>query len=163
MNGGWKKARRAFGRLHLTDKCLLAFMLILFVQTAHNLFFHELAQQESSALDVIVRTTMAAIFGYLISANFQNGGKTRPEDEPGAGDEPAAGGKAAEKANPMAEKRSQLQILVVAAIGILALLLLLIAHNHFALNDAATATISQLRDFVSGSVGFLIGHSTHQK
>ncbi|MEG1193414.1 MAG: hypothetical protein RSG50_09350 [Clostridia bacterium] len=61
------------------------------------------------------------------------------------------------------EKRVQLQILVVAAIGILALLLLMIAHNHFVRNDAATATISQLRDFVSGSVGFLIGHSTHQK
>ncbi|MEG2623210.1 MAG: hypothetical protein RSC06_09960, partial [Clostridia bacterium] len=120
MNGGWKKTRCALRNMHLTDKCLLVFMLILLAQTAHNLFFHELAQQESSAFDVIVRTTMAAIFGYLISANFQDSGKTRPEDRPGAGDEPAAGGKAAEKANPTAEKRSQLQILVVAAIGILA-------------------------------------------
>ncbi|MEG1844170.1 MAG: hypothetical protein RR296_07995 [Clostridia bacterium] len=322
MNGGWKKTRCALRNMHLTDKCLLVFMLILLAQTAHNLFFHELAQQESSAFDVIVRTTMAAIFGYLISANFQDSGKTRPEDRPGAGDKSPAGvteavaashastaanpaanagagtgegaganpgedtgagtGKSAwanpgegAAANPEAntganpgtgaralatmdfcgaraqgvrigfasgaesthrqggatdsgspempgsaaaerpespakgtsempgnaargsfempgsgargsfempgkvagekpempgsgagegeEKRVQLQILVVAAIGILALLLLMIAHNHFVRNDAATATISQLRDFVSGSVGFLIGHSTHQK
>ncbi|MEF9974473.1 MAG: hypothetical protein RR893_11180, partial [Clostridia bacterium] len=91
MNGGWKKTRCALRNMHLTDKCLLVFMLILLAQTAHNLFFHELAQQESSAFDVIVRTTMAAIFGYLISANFQDSGKTRPEDRPGAGDKSPAG------------------------------------------------------------------------
>ncbi|MEG1790590.1 MAG: hypothetical protein RR230_08055 [Oscillospiraceae bacterium] len=43
------------------------------------------------------------------------------------------------------------------------MVLLIIAHDFFKESAAATATISQLRDFVSGSVGFLIGHSTHEK
>ncbi|MEG2106742.1 MAG: hypothetical protein RRY79_08165 [Clostridia bacterium] len=174
-----------FKSLHLTDKCLLVFMLILMAQSAHNLFSHELAMQLSSPLDVVIRTTAAAIFGYFISANFQNGGR----GDVGAGDAEAApvrrisaldGGGTSAKIGFSApsesaeagrgdarvtpeETRGCLQILVVAATGLTALVLLIIAHDFFKESAAATATISQLRDFVSGSVGFLIGHSTHEK
>lgn len=182
----WKRARRALSVLSLADKCLLIFMLILMVQSAHNLFFHELAMQESNSFDVIVRTTAAAIFGYFISSNFQNGGRDTSKQEytdssstttlashsdskvkakigfASATDpvELQSGYARINDKNPLAQ-RNHLQILVVAGIGLLSLSLLLITDNYFATSNMATATISQLRDFVSGSVGFLIGHSTH--
>ena len=184
----WKKVRCAINSLHLADKCLLMFMLILMLQSAHNLFFNELAMQESSTFNVIVRTTAAAIFGYFISANFQNGGRDTTEnkrtDVSGvttvnsslntdsttrtkigfvSDSEPTKlqSGYARSNDNNQPAQRNCLQILVVAGIGILSLLLLLIAYNYFPANSTAMATTSQLRDFVSGSVGFLIGHSTH--
>lgn len=147
-----KKIQIALHALALTDKCLLVFMIILMIQSAHNLFFHEITVKESHALDVVIRTTAAAIFGYFISANFQNGTQSAKKEKEQSKEEDA------ESVEP-----NHFQILIIASIGISSLLLLLIAHNFIEANSASVATISQLRDFVSGSVGFLIGHSTHQK
>ncbi|MEG1583798.1 MAG: hypothetical protein RR131_02450 [Anaerovorax sp.] len=156
-----KKAHASLCNLSLADQCLLVFMLILMFQSAHNLFFHELVSQKSTTLDIVIRTTAAAIFGYFISANFQNGSKPTGKNKSLSMDETAANVPSA--THPFSQPHDQLQILVVAIIGIYALVLLIVAHNYFAINNTtATATISQLRDFVSGSVGFLMGHSTHE-
>ncbi|MEG1886820.1 MAG: hypothetical protein RR177_01725, partial [Oscillospiraceae bacterium] len=77
----FKKIQLAIGVLHLADKCLLVFMIILMLQSIHNLFFYESTFQSSDTLDVIVRTTAAAIFGYFISANFQNGSRNITKSE----------------------------------------------------------------------------------
>ena len=64
-----KHATRKAGiwrRLHLADRLLLVFLAVLLIQSGHNLFAHELSGN-SAELDVVVRTTMAAIFGYFIS------------------------------------------------------------------------------------------------
>ena len=47
-------------------------MLILLLQSAYNIFLDEPAYQEENTIDVIVRTSQAAIFGYFLSANFAN-------------------------------------------------------------------------------------------
>ncbi|MEG1593204.1 MAG: hypothetical protein RR350_02255, partial [Oscillibacter sp.] len=57
---------------------------------------------------------------------------------------------------------NRFQVLVVALVGVAALLLLIVARNFLADDGPAAATLSQLRDFVSGSVGFLLGHTTHR-
>ncbi|MEG0878139.1 MAG: hypothetical protein RSF00_05615, partial [Oscillospiraceae bacterium] len=59
-------------------------------------------------------------------------------------------------------KDNQLQIMVVAAIGLFALVLLLLAKDYTYQSHSSIATVSQLRDFVSGSVGFLVGYSENQ-
>lgn len=186
----WRKIRLALSALHLADKCLLVFMIILLFQSAYVLFFRGVVAQGNDTLDVVIRTTTAAIFGYFISANFQNGGKRDPENDlndnstiantptlsPTHSQPMARIGFSAnsEKQELHAEKpprtcknrpecRNRLQIIVVASIGIFALFMLVIARNYIPTTAVSVATISQLRDFVSGSVGFLIGHSTHQK
>ena len=50
------------------------------------------------------------------------------------------------------------QTVIVSTIGIVALIVLMFARNFTVLNTSTIATLSQFRDFVSGSVGFLIGH-----
>lgn len=153
----WKNPLSA---LHLADKCLLVFMAILLLQSAYNLFFYTRETSGSSALNIIIRTTAAAIFGYFISANFQNGGDIPENDNK---DLNMKAQEAEETCTNQMGCRNHLQILVVAGIGIFALLVLVIAHDSIVSTHAVVATTSQLRDFVSGSVGFLIGHSTHQK
>lgn len=56
--------------INLIDKCIIVITIILFLQFAHNLFANEIIYQTSEPIDIIIRTTIASIFGYFISANF---------------------------------------------------------------------------------------------
>ncbi len=62
--------RCALKQIHPVDKSLLLFMLILLAQTIYSVFYPEGANQTVGDIDVIVRTSAAAIFGYFLSANF---------------------------------------------------------------------------------------------
>lgn len=174
---GWWRA------LHLIDQLLLIFMIILLGQAAHNLFFHELAMQNSDTLDTVIRTTAASIFGYFISNGFL--GASTPStassqtaiafaadqnnsDKPTARIGFSAEGEAGStpqsetsiaSSNGTSPQRLRQQIVIVALIGICSLLMLVAARNCTQACPEAVATLSQLRDFVSGSVGFLIGHA----
>lgn len=183
----WRQMQAALSTLHLADKCLLIFMGILLFQSAYNIFFHGVAAHGNDTLDIIIRTTAAAIFGYFISANFQNGTKSAVQNEQNKRDSltldaSSTDGKPMGRIGFSAKTdalelptentgisfenkpkcRNHLQILVIACIGLFSLITLIIFRNYAVLNAVATATLSQLRDFVSGSVGFLIGHSTHE-
>lgn len=152
--------------LHLVDRLLLIFMTILLIQSACSLFFCERAMQNSDALNSVIRTTAASIFGYFISAGFREASnkdgivaktadlstETETDDEAKvpATDDGLAG---------LINQRLRQQIVIVALIGIFSLLILVAACNGAPTAPDAVAALSQLRDFVSGSVGFLIGHA----
>lgn len=179
----------AWKTLHLADKCLLIIMAILMIQTAHNLFFREIAMQESNVIDAVIRTTTAAIFGYFISVNFHIGSKSTlgnnsinisteeiessldsniyPKAKIGFTadlvDQELNIGKTRGFEKSKLEGDNQVQIIIVATIGITSLILFLIARNYTVVNVTSIATLSQLRDFISGSVGFLISQSTGHK
>ena len=70
------------------DRCLLLFMAVLLVQLACGLFLPEGLAPEAGSIDVIVRTSAAAIFGYLLSANFNRGAEAAPSNRTG---DPAKG------------------------------------------------------------------------
>ena len=95
---------------------------------------------ETGGIDIIVRTSTAAVFGYFLSANY------RLEAAPGEDD-----------------PDNSLQVVTTAGIGLFCLLTLLVFRAAalldpgLAASDSATATLAQFRDFVSGCVGFLIG------
>ncbi|MBQ8359847.1 MAG: hypothetical protein IJX37_08120 [Oscillospiraceae bacterium] len=169
-------------RLHLVDRLLLIFMVILLAQSARSLFFYECASQNSGAMDTAIRTTAASIFGYFISAGFR--GAKREGASTQAGSDLAAGqnrttnlntrtglseneGMSSEArskttVNQLGEstdQRLRQQMLIVGMIGISSLLILVIACDSTQDTTSAAAALSQLHDFVSGSVGFLIGHA----
>lgn len=71
LNICWSYIRLALSRIHLVDKCLIVFMVVLLAQSAYSLFVNHTAPTENTEnIDVIVRTSIAAIFGYFLSANF---------------------------------------------------------------------------------------------
>lgn len=61
---------QAWKQLHLVDRCLLILMVVLMAQSTYTLFFPGRDSSLSSSIDIVVRTSAAAIFGYFLSANF---------------------------------------------------------------------------------------------
>lgn len=169
-------------RLHLVDRLLLIFMVILLAQSARSLFSYECVSQNSDAMHTAIRTTAASIFGYFISAGFrgakQDGASTQAGSDLASGQNrtsdlntqtslseneemssEARSKTTVDQSSDSTDQRLRQQMLIVGIIGISSLLILVIACDSTKDSSSAAAALSQLRDFVSGSVGFLIGHA----
>lgn len=178
--------RKRWMRIHLADKCLLVILLILLLQSALNLFLVEANDQQTNGIDIVFRTSVAAIFGYLVSANFNQQKKRRNKQQssaqntvittaasPPVGTQGRIGfdtgegsgdlGAAAPPLLTQAEEEvncDRAQIIIVAAVGVISLIILVIYRNFYHATTASAGTLAQFRDFVSSSVGFLISCST---
>lgn len=145
----------------------------------------------ANTIDVIIRTSAAAIFGYFISANFvhrdslkdtkipKSGGGAQEIQSVGnahgiknqigfgvPGEEvPLVSGHAecVETAGQKEETAASIQIVIAAVIGLTSLCILLTYRNFFVMTQDSAGIVSQLRDFVSGCVGFLIGGTTSRE
>ena len=185
--------RRALSNIHPVDRGLILFMLVLLVQSAYSIFFPNDANAVANDIDIIVRTSAAAIFGYFLSANFilhntpsvqahppeaghmietvgQAADSSAPKSQIGfyPSDTPAEVGAIQEMEDSHVPTASCLQVVVATGIGLFCLVTLLLLRNTAPWNealssssDSVTATVAQLRDFVSGCVGFLIGTPTN--
>ena len=133
----WTGLRASVSSIHPVDRYLILFTVVLLAQSVYSLFAPEQTPLAGN-IDTMVRTSLAAVFGYFLSA--------REEGTP--------------------EQRRTCHCLRAAAaagIGLFCLATLLVLRN-LALWDAGsaggesvTATVAQFRDFISGCVGFLIG------
>lgn len=182
--------QKSLRKIKLVDRCLIVFMLVLLMQSTYTLFANKVNSQETSAIDIVVRTTSAAIFGYFLSANFiKKSGKktdavidaksnlpqTKAEITPAGA--PAKAplarnrigflpdndskaelglGEITSKCEPASET-AHLQVIIATIIGVFCLCVLILVRNFSQISPAMLATISQMRDFVSGCVGFLLG------
>lgn len=163
-------------------------MLILFFYIIFNLFTGADTSQDSSTIDVIVRTSVAAIFGYFISSNFtgtnsstapqntdNNTGISLKSEEINSdstiknqiGFKPSAIKSSSEEPGRISFSENSLvpikscnkiQVIVVSTIGLISLIILFITRYSQNITPEFTATISQLRDFVSACIGFLISY-----
>lgn len=175
-----KKYYNKLKKISIIDKILIIFMLILLLQSGHNLFANMGDSEENNSIDVIVRTSSASIFGYFLSSNFS---KDRADKSDANGEnkisdvEPEKIINSAEQEKKIIRKSlnnspkanqtkaytvSYLQILIMSAIGVFSLVILLIVRNCVVVTPemaapSALGTIAQFRDFVSGCIGFLIG------
>lgn len=184
-------ARAAWRRIHLVDRCLILVMAVLLIQSAYTLFFPGESTQLSGNIDIVIRTSAAAIFGYFLSANFAvrdpEGGQV-PAGAPAhriesaetvsgssvknqigfVADTAAAEAGSIQVSEPAAGCGGP-QVLAAACIGLFCLAVLILLRNWGqgaispAASDSLTATITQFRDFVSGCVGFLIGCPSSQR
>lgn len=147
--------KKASFKISLIDKCLMVMMGLLLLQSTYSIFVTEIYSDYTTSIDIVVRTTIAGIFGYFISANFI---KAPPVPEQ------------IEKQNLMRGDQNQswmlcerdLQVLIVFGIALTALLVMLAARNFTVLSATSVATISQMRDIVCSSVGFLLGYPTEE-
>ena len=78
-------AGRSAGHAHPVDRSLLVFMAVLLLQSAVSIFLPGELPQTAGNIDVVIRTSSAAIFGYFLSANFARAdpsdGQTPPTRE----------------------------------------------------------------------------------
>lgn len=172
INICWNCIRLALSRIHLVDKCLIVFMVVLLVQSAYTLFTnHTVPTENTDNVDIIIRTSIAAIFGYFLSANFichasygrKKGGiqcgclpevfssneipdpvNSSQDDYTCKSGHPENGSEKSEREKLREEiiAAGRLQILVAAGIGIFCMVTLMLMRNVPALNDAASASPS---------------------
>lgn len=194
MSRLWKAVRRILGSICIVDWFLMIFMLILFCYLVFHLFIIGSVSQDTGSIDVIVRTSIASIFGYFISSNFIRTDvsiTTQNTDDPNiqlsstsADTSPYHRTSAqigfqtsmsspseelgkisfSENASIPTRPCKKTQIIVVSVIGLISLVLLFVIRYFQNITPESTATISQLRDFVSACIGFLIScgkNTTH--
>ena len=172
-------------KISLVDKFLMLFMLALLFYTAYNLFTRATVSEDTNTIDVIVRTAAAGIFGYFVSGNFAKAHSAAPTQSLRISPQSVStqgstdisenkirnqiGFAATDSAKTEPETpspsatssaalpfREKIQVITVSVIGLSALVLLFIARNFVNMTPEIAATVSQMRDFVSASVGFLI-------
>lgn len=185
-----KNIKKAWYKIKLIDRCLIIVMAILMFQSIYNLFVNEVNSQDTTTIDVVVRTTSAAIFGYFLSANFikrplRKYTNTDVSSNLFIDNNLSPKGQESNQNNIMNVKNtigftseadnyekkipinnnegfeegetSELQIIIATVICIVALTVLFVVRNFTTTTSASLGTISQMRDFVSGCVGFLLG------
>ncbi|GAA0076344.1 hypothetical protein UT300005_07220 [Clostridium sp. CTA-5] len=190
-----RKLLKSLKKIALIDRCLIIFMTILMLQLIYNLFSNEVISKNTNNIDVVIRTTAAAIFGYFLSANFikkseNNKNSTLKNDttsneatpnlnntnSPNLLNIPQNGieftSNNIESSNEIKDKidlknslnenlteqeTSNQQIIIATIIGVISLIVIIIARNFTDLNQISLASLTQMRDFVSGCVGFLLG------
>lgn len=175
----------ALASIHPVDRSLMLFMVVLLGQSIYSLFSPGNSSHLANEIDVIVRTSAAAIFGYFLSANFASctgQGGTAPSAQPVhtlnttdsggvsarigfAPDTPELSSGGTEIQPRPTPASGCIQTTAAAILGLFCLVALVVLRNTAgdggALSDSATATVVQFRDFISGCVGYLIGSPTH--
>lgn len=171
----------ALQRLSPVERILLVLLALLFAQFFLVLMGEE--QPETQTIDVVMRSAAATIFGYFIGGVS---GEEAPEERVEAVSRAALSGKSGEEPlgrigfatqaeasregdapvqaprtvrSPSAGRRTQIWIAGAIALASMALLMLArdvgACHKNLG-TDSGLATLAQLRDFVSGSIGFLV-------
>lgn len=167
----WTRLRASVSAIHPVDRCLILFAVVLLAQSVYSLFAPEETPLAGN-IDTMVRTSLAAVFGYFLSSNFNAGSSGKSAQE-----ETTSQREAQQEAAPPAEPTtsgaagvppavSRLQIFLAAGIGLVCLIALIALRCHpslaeQALSGSPAATVTQFRDLVSGCIGFLIGCPVH--
>lgn len=181
----FRKFTNIIKSIPLTDKFLLLFLFILLLQSCFHLFCYEKLPADDETIDVMMRSCMATIFGYFISAGFghhtKNDGtqnvsaitsKTITTDNQDTTTAKKIGFVAEETEptlppqpeestppNPFTTKKQQ--ALIVAVFGFLALVVVCVFRMFYVTETYAIPILSQLQDFVVGSIGFLVGYQKY--
>ncbi len=175
--------KKILSKICLGDKCLIIFMIIIFFHVTFDLFIggNGINSEETvNGIDIIVRTTIASIFGYFISSNFvkdkkevlyeKESNKYYLENENSnkvcLNDNNKViinnNNENLEDENKKS-RASEEQIVIVFIIGLVSLILLLLVRDFIQVSDLDIPIISQLRDIVCGCVGFLLGCPSNHK
>ena len=182
----WKKLWKSLTNITVVDRFLLIFLALLFGYMTVHLLGGKAVQGETSTIDVMVRTSAVTIFGYFVSGNFMKSQPAQqtlektslqplstshadsesqsssPVNQIGfqtaALEEKEELGKItiSEDPGPSKDSSKKLQIKIIAVIGLVSLGILFLAGNFPKESPELTAIVSQLRDFLFASIGFLV-------
>ncbi len=177
----WKRVKEIIRSICIVDRFLIIFMLVLFFYMVFHLFTGISDSQDTNTIDVIVRTSLAAIFGYFISSNFARADlSTAPQNTENpninvnaisdphvqnqigfqasmaSSSEELGRISFSESSSTPIKYCSKIQVFVVSMIGLISLIILFITRCFWDATPELTAMISQLRDFVSACIGFLV-------
>lgn len=180
-----KRFSNIFFQLSLIDRILLLFLTILLLYTLIHLLAGISGNGNSNTIDIIVRTSLASIFGYFLNGALPKSSpvsklsktgtstviqKTSSENlssdiiknqigfQTPLSTSPQTGDRFSPPPELSAPTSSYLKtrIYIVSGIGLLSLIILVFARHTPSVTPELAATVSQLRDFVASCIGFLI-------
>lgn len=160
--------------LSISDKSLIIISFILLTQCIVSLFTKNAPTKQSGNIDVVLRSSIASIFGYFISGNFINNNNstlnntseknTLNENFTNNKNNPTLNNTNAQNTlneNPIIPR--SVQITLVSTFGVASLIVLMLARNFVPMWDSDLQTIDLLKDMISGCIGFLIGQPYNGK
>ncbi|MFI3238468.1 MAG: hypothetical protein R3Y47_10655 [Lachnospiraceae bacterium] len=139
-------------KLPLVDQCILLFLLQLLLTLTLTIFYTSDNSADYSSLDVVFRTSIANIFGYILSSNFMN-----------TSTKATACSVETETTSTCVSEQSTVQIIVTTTLGMFCIFILTCVRFQslllpgLTISNESISTLSQFRDFISGCTGFLIG------
>lgn len=179
----FKSIKRCWKEISLKDKGLIFVMIILLLQCIHNLYNGTSDNVDYNSINIVIRTSVAGIFGYFLSSNFL----VRKKEESKKGNEKYSvevleklledeklrkniqcdidDGNINCKLDTASEEEKtkmfcneNLQIIFSISICTISALCLIIGVNFRLIPDESIVTIAQFRDLISGCIGFLLGN-----
>lgn len=170
--------KKCWREISLKDKGLILIMILLLLQCIHNLYNVDSTISEYIAINVVIRSSVAGIFGYFLSSNFliKDKGKTQQEiDEykievlnkllKNEDIREKVEDEYKEIINIEQEEKEKyfcnkgLQNGIAVGLCIIITLCLIVGVNFNLIAKGSIATISQFRDIISGCIGFLLGNN----
>lgn len=160
-----QRLRHSLRHMRLSDRCLCLFLLFLLLQSAWHIFLVPDLTKEFDAMDAMIRSSAATIFGYFISNAFGSMPEKNENEIPLASREKISTEPLAkEEPLPSCQNcRIRQQILIVAGVGFFSLIILTFVRMHTSPSQDAIASLSQFQDFLVGSIGFLVGHAKYEQ
>lgn len=164
----------------LLDKFLVVYLVLFLIHIIYALFSGKAVSTQMNSIDVVLRTFASAVFGYFLSGNFAKTedyllskayGKQLPtaykSSDKTANRAVRIGFSDLSQENeedvqveiaPPAKVNfvSSLQTHIVAVVGLVCLIILIVVRNVEP-EVENIAALTQLRDMLSSSVGFLVG------
>ena len=129
------KIKLFFSKISLIEKLLLIFMFLFYIQIILNLFLNE-ENDGTNPIDTVTRTAVASIFGYFLGSNIEKSN--------------------VKKKQIGVSFYNNTRVIIVGIIGLMSLVVMLIIRNFDSIDANSIAGLSQMRDFVSATVGYLI-------
>ena len=164
--------RKCWRKIPFKDKGLIVIMIISILQCIHNLYTVEPINYYYMSVNIIIRTSVAGIFGYFLSANFLSGDEDRFEKnkenevklleqllkENGFENKIEVNSKILKDSKEQLICNKNLQNMIAIIICVIISMTLIIGVNFKLITDGSVATIVQFKDLISGSIGFLLGN-----
>lgn len=145
-----KYYRKEIKKLKLVEIYLIVIMIILLAQSIGTLFFPTQYEATYDRIDVVLRTTMASIFGYFVSSKTLGQSKSEEINKPPT-------------INNSSKEHPQIQINIIGCLCIFSIIILLLIRYFVLIEDTALGYFALYRDFVSGCIGFLVGMPNKNK
>lgn len=127
------------------------------VQAIVGLFMSYGDNNISDKIDVVIRTTMASIFGYFVSSNFVKNDICDSGLDPNSFES-----KHFKEEQKKLNKKHDLQIKIVGSVCVISMFFLFIIRYFAYADNDSLAYVFLFRDFVCTSIGFLIGMPSDQ-
>ncbi len=140
--------------------------ILLLLQTSAPVFWDIGYSEGLNQIDIIFRTTLSSIFGFFISTALPESKKGRPGQAILQEKEAIASHKDKELTNNIVGEQQEkkifnnFRVFILAALIVFCLLTMMLVRNFAAFiasGEYVSNTMTLYRDFISGSIGALIG------